>query len=83
MFPIGTIPGRVTWATNNGNVDASGLPGHTETDNSAGRVAPTNVTNVLTVTNVNINNNGRDYICAQGVVNPVLSNKSFLTMLGE
>ena len=60
MFTSGPL-GPAAWFTNNGNNDAtSRLPGHTLTDDSNGRSAPANVTNVLTVTNVSISNNGAD-----------------------
>ena len=43
--------------------------------------APANVTNVLTVTNVRISDNGADYICAQGFNER--SDTVFLTVFGE
>jgi len=84
MFPNGSTPGSATWSTNNGNSDAGELLGHTVTDDVDGRSAPANVTNVLTITNVNISNNGTDYVCAQGLGrNSIVSSTSFLTVLGE
>jgi len=84
MLPNGSTPGSATWSTNNGNSNAGGLPGHTVTNDVDGCSGPANVTNVLTITNVNISNNGRDYVCVQGVgMNSVVSNASFLTVLGE
>ena len=80
MFTSGSL-GPASWFTNDGDNDASGLPGHSLTDDSNGRSAPTNVTTVLTVTNVNISNNGTDYICAQGL--NAISDPVFLTVLGE
>ena len=74
-------PEPALWFTNNGNSDATRLPGHSVTDDSNGRSAPANVTTVLTVTNVNISNNGTDYICAQGL--NARSDTVFLTVLGE
>ena len=81
MFTSGTL-GHASWFTNNGNSDASRLPGHSVTDDSNGRSAPANVTTVLTVTNVDINNNnGEDYTCVQGLI--ARSDTAFLTVLGE
>ena len=74
-------PGPATWFTNNANNDASREPGHSRTDDSNGRSAPANVTNVLTVTNVGISDNGRDYICAQGFI--TISDTVFLIVFGE
>ena len=59
-------PEPAIWFTNNGNSDASRRPGHSVTDDSNGRSAPANVTNVLTVTNVSFGDNGADYTCTQG-----------------
>ena len=81
MFTNGS-PGPANWFTNNGNNDASREPGHTLTDDSNGRSASTNVTTVLTVTNVSISNNGTDYICAQGL-NNAISDTVFLTVFGK
>ena len=74
-------PGPAIWLTANGRIDASREPGHSLTDDSNGRSAPANVTTVLTVTNVSINNNGADYICVQGIV--AVSDTAFLTVFGE
>ena len=80
MF-IGVSLGPATWFTNNGVNDASRQPGHSVTGDSNGRSAPTNVTNVLTVTNVGISDNGFDYICTQG--RNAESDTVFLTVFGE
>ena len=80
MFTSGTLNGAA-WFTNNRVTNAIDLSGHFITSNVAGRSAPTDVTNVLTITNVSINNNGRDYICAQGVI--AVSDMAFLTVFGE
>ena len=80
MFTSGPTSAAV-WFTNNGINDATALPGHTRTDDSNGRSAPANVTNVLTVTNVSISDNGADYICAQGRVDE--SDTVFLTVFGK
>ena len=53
-------------------------------DDSNGRSAPTNVTNVLTLTNVSISDNGTVYICGQGIgSNAIASDPSILTVLGK
>ena len=83
MFPSGTTPGSANWATNNGQSNAASWPGHTITSDLIGFSVPVNVTNVLTVTNVDSSNNGRDYVCVQGLVNPVISNTAFLTVNGN
>ena len=80
MFTSGS-PGSALWLTNNGNIDATVLPGHTRSDDSNGRSAPANVTTVLTVTNVSISDNGADYICAQGIL--AISDTVFLTVFGK
>ena len=80
MFPSGSTPGSAGWFTNNGQSNAASRPGHSTTSDLSGNSVPVDVTNVLTVTNVDISNNGRDYVCAQGLVNPVISNTSFLTV---
>ena len=80
MFTSGS-PGPAIWVTENGISGATGLPGHSQTDDSDGLTAPANVTNVLTVTNVNIRNNGADYICTQGV--NIDDNIAYLTVFGE
>ena len=80
MFTIGS-PGQATYFTNNGINTVGGKPGHLITDDSDGRSAPANVTNVLTVTNVNISNNGADYFCFQSLDS--ISDKVYLTVLGE
>ena len=78
---ISGSPGPASWFTNNGENDASREPGHSLIDDSNGRSAPANVTTVLTVTNVNVSNNGADYICTQGL--NAISDKTFLTVFGE
>ena len=80
MFTGGS-PGPALWATNNGNIDATALPGHTLTDDSNGRSAPANVTTVLTVTNVSISDNGTDYFCAPSL--NAISDTVFLTVFGK
>ena len=80
IFTSGS-PGPAIWATNNGANDASRLPGHSVTDDSDGLTAPANVTNVLTVTNVSISNNGADYICGQGF--NTISDTAYLLVFGE
>ena len=80
MFTSGSS-GPASWFTNNGNNDASRLPGHTLTDDSNGRSAPANITTVLTVTNVSISDNGTDYICTQGIF--AISDTAFLTVFGK
>ena len=74
-------PDPANWFTNSGRNDASRLPGHTLTDDTDGRSVPANVTNVLTVTNVSISDNGSDYICTQGI--HVISDAAFLTVFGK
>ena len=74
-------PGAASWFTNDGNNDATAEPGHTRSDDSNGRSAPANVTTVLTVTNVNISDNGADYVCAQGL--NLRSDTVFLTVFGK
>jgi len=83
MVTSGTV-GGAAWFTDR-SVSVTVLPGHTATDDSDGRSAPANVTNVLTITNVSISDNGRGYFCAQGVpnFNLIASNISFLTVLGK
>ena len=80
MFTSGS-PSPASWFTNNGGNDASGLPGHTRTDDNNGRSAPANVTTVLAVTNVSISDNGADYTCVQGLI--AISDTAFLTVFGE
>ena len=63
MFTSGRLSAAFL-ITNSGITDATALPSHTRTDDSSGRAAPANVTIVLTVTNVNVSDNGADYICA-------------------
>ena len=75
------LPDPATWFTNNGNSDASRQQGHSLTDDNNEHSAPANVTNVLTVTNVGISDNGRDYICAQGF--NTISDTVFLIVFGE
>ena len=77
----GVIPSPADWYTNNGVTNIKTLPGHTRTDDSDGQNAPANVTTVLTVTNVNISNNGAAYVCVQGLIAD--SDIAYLTVLGE
>ena len=81
MFASGAALGSASWFTDNGNVDALTLQGYIATNDVNERLAPANITNVLTVTNVSISDNGRDYICAQGF--GISSDAVFLTVLGE
>ena len=83
MFPIGSMIARINWATNDGLQDATNLPDHTADDNSSEVTLPADVISVLTLSNVNINRNGADYTCTQGLINPITSNMSFLTVLGK
>ena len=80
MFTSGS-PGPANWLAKNRVNDASREPGHSVTDDSNGRSAPANVTNVLTVTNVSISSNGADYTCVQGLVTQ--SDTAFLIVFGE
>ena len=80
MFPSGMLPRGATWFTDN-DVDVGSLSDHDITDDSNGRSAPANVTSMLTVTDVNINDNGTSYIC--GIFADLIfirSNASFLTV---
>ena len=79
MFISGS-PGPASWFINNGDNDASRLPGHTVTYDSNGHSALANVTTVLTVTNVSFSDNGADYICTQGI--NAISDTAFLTVFG-
>jgi len=81
MFPSGSTPSSADWFTNNRVTNTRDLSGYFITSDVAGRSAPTNVTNVLTITDVSINNNGRDHVCAQGVI--AMSDMAFLTVFGE
>ena len=74
-------PSAANWFINNGVNDASKEPDHSLTDDSDGLTVPANVTNMLTVTNVEISNNGADYICAQGIV--AHSDTAYLIVFGE
>lgn len=78
MF-TGVMPGPATWLTDGGYVDAGSLLDHSLTDDTNGRSAPANVTNVLTITDVSIDDNGTDYLCQQGV----RSDPAFLIVFGE
>ena len=83
MFPNRTTPGGALWAADSGG-DAGQLPGHSISDDFNGRSAPANVTTVLTVTNVNISNNGAGYVCFFGFgISAVISDTSFLTVLSK
>ena len=82
MFPNGTMPVAAAWFTNSGSTD--GLRGHARTDDLNGRSAPAIVTNILTVSNVNISINGVFYHCVVAVDNDFVgSNRSILTVLGK
>ena len=73
-------PGPATWFTTGGFALVEEEPGHVLlTDDSNGRSAPANVTNVLTLINLSISDNGTDYLCQQGVQ----SDPAFLTVFGE
>ena len=83
MFPSGTTPGGALWVTDSGG-NADPIPGHSISDDHNGRSAPTNVTTVLTVTNVRISSNVMGYICAFGIgMNSVASDVAILTVLGK
>ena len=83
MFPNGSSPNSANWGTNNGRVNTMYLDGHSRRSDAMELTAPANVTNVLTVTNVNTSNDGTNYVCTQGVVNPVVSSTAFLTVVGK
>ena len=77
MFPVGSTPGSPSWF----DIIGSGVP---STDDSNGRPAPANVTSIFTVTNISISDNEDGYLCAFGVgMNQILSNASFLTVIGK
>ena len=80
MFTSGRLS-AASLLTDNGDTDAGSLPGHTRTDDSNGRSAPGNVTTVLTVTSVNISDNGTDYFCVQGANKR--SDTVYLTVLSK
>ena len=75
MFTSGPL-GPASW------FGSSRRPGYSLTDDSNGRSAPANVTNVLTVPNVSIRDNGDDFICEQQGIN-AMSFTAFLTVIGE
>ena len=83
MFPSGTIPSGALWGTNNGQVAIMANEVYSVNNDVNGRSAPANVTNMLTVTNVSISDNGADFVCAVGVVNPVASSAVFLKLIGK
>ena len=83
MFPNGSELHPANWATDGGRANALMDNRHSATNDINGRSAPADVINVLTITNVRISDNGADYICTQGLVNPVLSNTSFLRVVGK
>ena len=84
MFPEGSSPGGASWVDDNGNVIEEQPPNVTIDNDSNGRSAPADVTNVLTLTNVSISDNGTVYICGQGVgPNSIASDPSILTVLGK
>ena len=72
-------PNFATWLTDGGYTSVIALSDHSQTDDIYNRSAPANVTNVLTVTNVSISDNGRDYYCQQGE----RSDPAILTVFGE
>ena len=83
MFPNGTVPGGASWFDRNNN-DVSDLRGHTKTNDLNGRASPVNVTNVLTVTNVNTSDSGGNYICVRiSGYNVISSDITFLTVFGK
>ena len=80
MFTNAT-PGSVTWLTNNGDGSTTGLPGHTPIVGNTAVPPPANITNVLVVTNARLIDDGRDYICQQGI--RAISEPVLLTVLGK
>lgn len=70
--------GSAAWF-NSDFINVDGQPGISVTDDSGQRSPPTNVTNVLTVSNVNITNNGESYYCQQAD----RSDFAFLTVFGK
>ena len=86
MFPDGSSSfGGAFWVDDNNNLITSTPPRVITTDDSNGRSAPANVTNMLTVTNVSISDNGSVYICSRLVdgVYVIRSDPSILTILGK
>ena len=76
MRYTGISPAPVTWSTDGSFTQVVEEPGHLLlTDDSNNRSAPADVTNVLTVTNVMISDNGTDYYCQT-------SGPVFLTVFG-
>ena len=82
MFPNGSDLEIANWGTDGGR-NALTDNRHTATNDINGRSAPADVINVLTLTNVGISDNGADYACIQGLIDPILSNTSFLTVVGK
>ena len=80
MFTNAT-PGSVTWLTNNGDGSVTGLPGHTPIVRNTAVPPPANITNVLVVTNARLIDDGRDYICQQGI--RAISEPVLLTVFGK
>ena len=73
-------PRPATWFTDNGLSLVIEEPGHLLlTDDSNGLSAVANVTNVLTLINVSISDNGTNYLCQLGE----RSDPAFLTIFGE
>ena len=72
MFPEGTTPGGAGWLDVNSNIINNNPPHVIITDDSLGHSAPANVTNVLTVTNVNTSINGSVYVCARLILDQVI-----------
>ena len=85
MFVTGRPGSAIIWLADSANShDASGLPGHSVSNNSYGQLAPANITSVLTVTNVNISNNGTGYTCVYSdFFMRVSDTAGFLIVLGE
>ena len=83
MFPNGSTPGGANWINAMTGGRAIDVDGHSYSNDVNGCDGPANVTNVLTVTNVSIGDDGRGYVCAFGFgMNALDSNISFLTVLG-
>ena len=80
MFTNAT-PGAATWFTNNHGGDARGLPGHDSINDHRELPPPAVVTNVLIVTDARLSDNGRDYICTQGIIEE--SDPVFLTVFSK
>ena len=79
MFTVG-MPGPTFWL-GGAITDASKLPGHITTDDSNGRCAPVNVTNLLTIIKPSRSLNGTGYASFQDVMH--ISDVAFLIVYGE